>query len=217
MAEEFESMEQGKSMTWSEVWIKAVTEPSEEAYREIMEDPGASPRKANTWVFLASLVGMVIGALLDGLFGTSLLGSNYSLGFAGLIGTMICVGPIVGALAVLSLAISSGIIQAIAKALGGEGNRNELVFGMAAYLAPLSLVSSIMSGIPVLKYLGWLLSLYGLVLNVIAVKAANKFDWGKAVAASLGILVVLAFVAGFVILVLALLGPAIGNVYNSIQ
>lgn len=216
MTEDMENTSPQAAQSWSETWIKAVTQPSEEAYQEIINDPGASTKKANLWVFLAALAGAVISSLLGSMFGSSLLGGQAGVGFAGLFGALICAGPIAGALAVLGLAISSGIIQLIANALGGEGTRQQLVYGMAAFLAPISLVSTVISGIPLLRILSFLLSIYGMVLTVIAVKAVNKLDWGKSVVASLGLLLVIVLIAGFVIMVLALLGPAIGNVYNNL-
>lgn len=206
-----------ESLTWSEIWIKAVTEPSEETYREIISDPGASNRKANTWVFLAAMGAWILSALLGYFLGTSLLGTQMDSGPTILVGSLICAGPMAGVFAILSLGISSGIRQAVARLLGGEGQRRELAFAMAAYIAPLVLLSSLLSALPVIKYLSYLISLYTLVLNVVAIKAVNRFEWGKAVLASLSVLLVAVGVALVVILLLVLLGPSIGEIFNSLQ
>ena len=101
--------------------------------------------------------------------------------------------------------------------LGGTGTYAKLAYAFAAYLAPLTLVSSFISAIPLVNCLTLPIAIYGIVLNVIAVKAVHQFGWGKALASSVlvfaGILLV---VAVGVIVILALLGPAIGTVFSNI-
>ena len=217
MAEVYPPEVEGESLSWIDIWIKALTQPSEESYVEIINDPQASSKKANTWVFLAAFVAFVISILFGAVFSTDLYGGIGGLGFGWIFGTMICAGPVSGVFAVLGLIISSGIIQAIAKALGGEGEREQLVFVMAAYVAPISLISTFIGSIPYVSILGWVVSIYAFVLNVIAVKATNKFSWGKAIASSLGILLLIGVIAVAVIVILALIGPAIGNIYKNLQ
>lgn len=218
MADMSPDVVEGESLSWSETWIKAVTEPSEESYTTIVNDPEASPRKAYLWVFITSVIGYALVASLGGLMAAGMLGMRGAGELAGgFFGALVCGGPVVGVISVIGLAIGAGIIQGIAKALGGEGTHSQLIYGMASYTAPISLVSSVLSIIPIVNYLSIPLSIYGIVLNVIAVKATNKFSWGRAIGASLGILVLIALIAGVVILVLALLGPAIGNIYSSID
>lgn len=204
-------------LSWSEIWVKAVTEPSEETYREIIFDPGASNRKANTWMFLAAMGGWVLNIILGTFLGTSILAGQLESAPIAILSTMVCAVPMAGVMAVISLIISSGIIQGIARLLGGEGQRKELAVGMAAYLAPLSLVSSLISTIPIIGAVSYLISLYALVLNVIAVKSLNRFEWWKAVIASLGVFLVIVGVAVVVILLLVFLGPAIGEIFKSLR
>ncbi|MDD5466364.1 MAG: hypothetical protein PHS96_01020 [Anaerolineales bacterium] len=73
------------------------------------------------------------------------------------------------------------------------------------------------SAIPLVNCLALPLGLYGLVLNVIAIKAVNQFSYGKAIATLaliiLGVLMVSAFIAAIVFVTLA---PAVGNVFSNI-
>ena len=106
---------------------------------------------------------------------------------------------------------------AVAGALGGTGSYSKLAFAFAAYLAPLSVISSVLGLIPYVNCLAFPLGIYGIVLNVTAVKAVNQLSWGKAIAASVVILAgVVIGVACLTIVILALLGPAIGNVFSNI-
>ena len=217
MSAESGVMDQGRSLSWSETWIKALTQPSEASYAEIVNDPGAAPRKAYIWIFISSLVGFIIYILIGSLFGTNVIGA----GMEGILGSMIavvlCGAPIVSLFAVLGIMISAGISQWIASALGGTGTYSKLVYTIAAYAAPLSLVSYLISSIPYLNCLYIPLGFYGIFLNITAVKTVNQFSWGKAVISSALILFLLIVVAAIIVIaVLALLGPAIGNVFSNI-
>jgi MFS family permease len=210
-----------KSLSWSEVWINALTRPAVETYERIVHDPRASSNRAYGWVFISALIGYVlsipIGLVMAGLFdGSSIAGLN-----TGVIGSpiiqLIC-APFAAILAVVGLVINAGLTQLIARALGGTGTYSELVYAYAAYTAPLSLITSILFAIPIVNIcLGIPLTIYTIVLAVIAINAINKFGWGKAIASAIIIpLAIIVFVACMVIAVLALLGPAIGNVFSDI-
>ena len=66
-------------------------------------------------------------------------------------------------------------------------------------------------------FISFIVGIYGLVLNVMAVKAVHQFDWGRSIASSAVIWVGLLCCASVVIIViLTLMGPAIGNVFSGI-
>jgi hypothetical protein len=214
------------SYTWSEAWIKALTQPTVRTFEAIANDPKATANRAYVWVAVSSLIAYVISMALQLMLGTSntLLsqpgreGALGALGFAGAgLGTLVCCAPFVAAFAVLGLAISAGITQLIASALGGTGTYPKLAYAIAAYDAPITLITGLVSAIPFLNCLAFPIGIYAIVLNVIAVKAVHQFGWGKAVASSVLILAaILVFVAVVVIVILALLGPAIGNIFSNI-
>lgn len=203
------------SLTWSEVWISALTRPSVATFEGFVQDPDATTRRAYNWVFISGLISYAITALGNMVFSA---GTQSTPDTSGTLGMLICVAPIVALGSVLGLALSAGITQWIASALGGTGTYSKLAYAFAAYLAPLALISGGLTSIPYLNLLSIPLSIYGIVLNVIAVKAVHQFSWEKAIASSVLILVaILALVACMVIVVLALLGPAIGNVFSEIM
>jgi len=218
----------GTPLSWSEAWTKALTKPSEETFVEIANDPNASSGRALTWVFIASIISAVIGVGLQALFGPivgpqSFAGTDFgeisagSLAGASLL-SLICVVPIAAVVGVALFALVVAVTNVVAKALGGTGNYDRLIYATAAYAAPLSLISSVVSGIPIVRYIGFVIGIYGIVLNVMAVKAVHQFSWGKAIISSLVIWVLLAILFCLCILaILSLLGPAMGNIFSNIS
>ncbi len=224
MSEEFDAPSaEYKSLSWSEVWISALTKPSVETYEGLVRDPGASANKAYLWVFICALIGYALSSLISlaigALFETSSIpGFETSALFGSSLIALVCCVPIFAILAVVGLIINSGLTQLIARALGGTGTYSELVYANAAYTAPLSLVSSIVGAIPFVNLcLGIPLAVYYIVLAVIATNAVNRFGWGKAVVSALIVPVaILVFVSCGAIAMLALLGPQIGDVFSDI-
>ena len=227
MSEEFDTPSaEYKSLSWSEVWINALTKPSVATYERLVHDPGASANKAYLWVFICALIGYVfsslIGLAIGGLFdGGMFAGFNNSYLFGSWFIQLICCLPIVAILAVVGLVISAGITQLIARALGGTGTYSELVYANAAYGAPISLVSGILFTVPFVNLcLGIPLAIYSLVLTVIAVNAVNQLGWGKAIVAAfiVPVAITVFVICGAIAVIsgLALTGPQIGDVFSDI-
>ncbi len=212
-----------RSFSWIQVWTNALTRPSVATFEELVRDPNATPGRAYAWVFIASLIGYVLSVLIQlalaGITGSaSRVESEVAAVAGGSIIALVCASPVVAALGVLGLMISAGITQLVASAIGGTGTYSKLVYAFAAYSAPLTLITAVLGSIPYANCLAFPLSLYAIVLNVTAVKAVHQFGWGKAAASSILIFAgILVLVACIVIVVLALLGPAIANVFSNIM
>lgn len=211
-----------RSFSWSEVWVEALTKPSVETYEDIVADPGASASKAYTWVLIAAFISYVV-TIIFSFFLNSILGvtglQQFSMleGITSSILVVMCCAPVLSILAVLGLVINAGISQFVAGILGGTGTYNELAYAFGAYLAPLTLITGVLGAIPYLNCLSIFVALYGIVLNVIAIKAVNKFDWASAIISSVVVVVGIIAVVGCVVLTfLSLLGPAIGDVFSNI-
>ena len=202
----------GEKLSWSKVWISVITRPSTQTFEWILRDPQASPRRAYLWVFICALIGGIITSVY------SMLGFTAGLGeFESSYLYLICT-PVIAAVSVLLVAFYAWLTQSIAsRFFGGTGTYASMVYATAGYLAPMSLISSLISGIPLVNCLGIFLAIYYIVLGVISVKAVNKIGWGQA-AISYFALPVLVFGITFVltICVLVLLGPAISNVFENI-
>ena len=207
---------------WTEVWLKALSQPSVETYQDFVSRPGVSSRRAYIWVFLGALVGSALWLLGILFFSSwSALGVKQPSDLVGvyafLIPAFTCLVPLGGLIAILNLIFRAGISQVIARALGGSGTYTELSYAFGAYLAPLGIVGGALSLVPFLNCLTILVGIYSLFLNILAIRSVHRFGWGKALVSSVGILaLILMFLAGAVIVVLVVLGPAIGNVFSNI-
>jgi hypothetical protein len=210
-----------ETLTWFDTWILAVTQPSVASFEKIIRDPKASITRAFLWVFITSLIGyafimagqMIFGGRAD----ASMFGGQSNLEPVQMLLIFACQTPIMAVLSIVGLVICAGITTLIARALGGTGPFSQLVYAFAAYEAPLALVSGVLGAIPLVIFLSFFLGVYGIVLNVIAVKAVHQFGWGKAIVSSVVILFgILVLIAIITIVILALLGPSIQNVFNNV-
>lgn len=221
MSQDFvpDSMPASPALSWSEAWLRALVQPSVGTFERIANNPNASPTKAYLWTFISAFIGfgfsfalslVLIIPVILGSFGTPEFGTALPV----LLLALVCGIPLSAALSVLGLVITAGITQVIAGFLGGTGTYAKLVYTLAAYLAPLSLISLVVGAIPLVNCLLFLLVIYALALNVIAVKAVNQFDWGKAIASSLPVLLVITLALVVVASIFfALVRPAMENAF----
>lgn len=179
-------------LSWWDSWLKALTRPSVDTYERIANDPQASTIRAATWIFFSSLVGLFISVPLTLLFNpdlvTQLQQTTGQMGsaLAAALGLMLCIVPFSAALSTLGMMISTGLIQLAARFLGGQGTYEGTFNALAAITAPITPITSLLGAIPLVGgCLALPLGLYVLVLDVIAIKASNRFGWGSAIAALL--------------------------------
>jgi len=219
------SMGTAPPLPWYQVWLKALTEPKETTYQDLVTRPGVSLGKACLWVGLVGVISAFIGLAIVVAFGGMSFfdpaSQQMSDSLSFLTGSAIvlaCLVPLAGAFAVVGLLLSAGISHLLARALGGTGTYEQLAYAIAAYTAPGSIVSSAVSFVPCVGPLvGLPFSFYLLFLNVLAIKAVHHLSWGRAVISSVLFLAfVLVILSCVVIVILALLGPAIGNVFSNI-
>jgi uncharacterized membrane protein len=187
---------------WMSVWIKAITQPNEQTFVDITEHPDMSARTAYIWVFIAGTISGIIQAIAQAISTATGLNALSQIpgleqyfpqtsgagGFAlGALVGGICASPFVGLLSVLFFALLVAIIQWIAKLFGGTGTYDKLLYAFAAISVPFTIVSSLLVLLSAIPFVGICtgiisigLSIYVLVLQVMAVKAVNRFGWGQA-------------------------------------
>ena len=175
-------------MGWSRAWITAATQPNLASYEALADDPSASVRKAFAWVFVSGLMAYSLAIVVQlALFPARLGGLEQSAQID--LGTMsiavillLCFVPLAAVMAPLGLMLSAAIQQFVAGALGGQGSFSRLYYVMGAYTAPITLITTLLSAIPVLgACVAGAVGLYALFLNALALKAVNRFGWGSAV------------------------------------
>jgi hypothetical protein len=214
---------------WFSVWKDAVTKPSEQTFSRIALSPNAKLTTAFLWIFLGSLVSSFFASLVQiPLMNRMMQNTDFGAqGFpqgAGGVLTAICGAPIAALISVVLFALITGIVQLIAKMFGGRGTFDQLAYALAAILTPFYLVSSVITLLGAIPFvgacfgiIGLVAGIYALVLEIMAVKGVNQFGWGQAIASLL--LPVFAFVCCIAVgaaAVLQAVGPSILEEWNSI-
>ena len=223
-------------MSLVDTWIAAFTKPNEGTFARIVAQPGASASKAFLWVFVASLITSFASAIAQSAnFGSGMvllrqylppeiarelpLSGAPSFG----IGTVICGAPIGAVLAVLFFAIGVALIQWVAKLFGGTGSFDKLAYAFSAINVPYSVILAVLTLIGIIPFVGILTGLislalfvYAIVLGVLAVKAVNGLDTGKAVGAVLlPVLAIFLLVCCCIVLGVAALVPVFRSTSGS--
>ena len=98
-------------------------------------------------------------------------------------------------LAVYFFCLQSGLTQFAAVLFYGSGKDNQMVYALAAFYAPLYIVSGYVTGMPMMSFLLIPILIYANILGIIAVKAVHGIRWWQA---TVSILIPFVYVAGFV-------------------
>ena len=230
--------ESSPPMSMIDTWMAALTKPNEGTFARIVAQPGASTSKAFLWVFVASLITSFASAIAQvASFGGQMdifrqflppeiarelpVGAAPSFG----IGTVICGAPIGAVFAVLFFAIGVALVQWVAKLFGGTGSFDKLAYAFSAITVPYSVIAAVLALIGIIPFVGILtglislaLGIYVIVLQVLAVKAVNGLDTGKAVGAVLlPVLVIFVVVCCCAFIFGIALGSTFYSVFDSIN
>lgn len=210
-----------ESMSWLDIWGLALTKPSTATFTEILQDPKAK-RSPWLWVGLASLLGYILAALLQSIFGSSMfstvteqLGTEFN---AGSTIAAICCAPFSALFAVGGFALLVGIYHLFAKMFQGSGTYSQLAFALASFQVPLTVVTSVLAAIPYVNFLTFAIGIYSLILTILAIKATHQFSTGKAVAVVLIPVAILLVIGGVIIgLTFAALVPLIRDNFQNLN
>jgi len=182
------SPEPRRELPFYQAWIQALTRPNEPAYMDLVSRPGVTSGKAYLWVFLSSLIGWLLAApliMMLGFPGLSQIGGERPLIDVTSLGIgLACLIPLGAGFALLAMTIFTGLNHLIAKGLGGAGEFSRLLYAVAAYTAPLAILSPPLSVIPLASCIASLLGFYTIFLNILAIKAVYGLTWGRAIASS---------------------------------
>jgi len=198
VSDKIDYQDKATAMSGFQVWMKAITKPSQQTFSEIMASPVAAAGKVYWGIFIASAISYLIILLILYLADT-IKNSSSSLS----IGWTISFSLFYGIVMVFAFSIGAALTQWMAKLLGGVGTFSELAYASAAIFIPLTLVSTL-SWIIILAliytfasspissivavfcfFLVLGIGLYWFFLQVIAVKVVNQFSWGKAIGSML--------------------------------
>ncbi len=167
--------------------MTVLTKPSVQSFEQFERRGGQ--REALIYVGVAAAIGGVLSAI----FG--LISGGVAGALAGLIGGVL--------LPVISFFVSAYLIYTIGKSQGGTGTQDEVFYSVALYLAPILAINGVLTSNPLFACLSFpvtiALSLYGIYLGYLAIRASMNLDQTKAI-----ITMVIAFVVQLI--VAALLG-----------
>ena len=192
-----------------ETWINVLTRPSEETFEAELQKPQASLVTAIIWIIIAAVILAIMSAISAVIAG--LLGSSGSM--IPMIASQLDLPPEMQAQLAVSSAsglaaapfsfcltlfaapigflIGSVIFFALAKIFGGTGTFEQHTYSLAAFIAPLMVVSAVLSVIPILgSCLSIFIYLYQIFLTYLAMKATHRLSTGAALAVALIPLVV---------------------------
>lgn len=217
------------------VWIKVFTRPGDQTFAEILRHPEARAKSAYLWIFLVGTLSGLISSLtqfIATLIGLRQLapelgqvqGLSGMFGAAGLVGAL-CAAPLAGLFSLLGFMLGVGIIYASVKFLGGQGTFDQMAYAFGAVVAPLSLVSALITPFSLIPFVAFctvplllILGLYALFLEVAAIKAISGFGWGGSTAALIMPTVLIAMLCGILFLgMLRLAGPAFNEIFQQLQ
>jgi len=192
---------------WYEVWKLAISQPSTKTFEQIAADTNASAYRINLWIIVGTFCILIM--LTPGGPHLLLTSASYLLTFLGIeifswdaearaaaeLASHLVLLPLAGGVlgGPVALFVYTAIIQAEARLFGGKGKYFQLAYAYAAILAPLGLISFLISFLPVAKELLFTaVLLYAGMLSLIALKAINRISYRNAFVASL-------FVGGFLL------------------
>jgi hypothetical protein len=195
------------SETW-QTWLRVITSPGEATFADERLKPQATLTTALIWMVIAGAVTAVLGLLqtmvtagavqsslaqalaqadlppdtraqLQAFLNSGVLGGLGGASLASII--MVPVGFLV----------STGILYLIAKVLGGTGEFGRYAYLNATFSAPLTILSSLLSVVPVLGCLSIFISIYQIVLTYYSTKVEHDLTSGRALVVVLLPLIVL--------------------------
>lgn len=211
---------------WSGIWFQAVTKPSEETYIEIARR--ADVKTAYIWLAISYLISNMVSLLIIGLSrsanGYSFFNDfGYDLGGINPAVANLCCGlPLNISLGIALLSGMAALSNVIARGFGGVGDYRQLIYCFAAYnfFLPAVSTAAILSSQIIhggaallLLLLGYAVIIYDIVLNVRVIKAVHQIKTSQAITSSFLLLAIFACV---VLVILVMLGPAVGNLFSTI-
>lgn len=199
-----------RSYSTFDVWMTVLTSQDEKAYDDVLKDPEMGLARAFTWIALAGVISALaipIQLILTPDLSEVLTMPEVQSTFGGPVNQpvlllMITIAAllIVPLGGIINLAIFGGVQNFLAMFFGGGGNYTRTVYAIAAFLAPMTMITSLVAIVPLVGgCLSLPLAIYNLILNIRALKAAHALTNGAAIGVVLApSLLVLMFICLFV-------------------
>ncbi len=159
-------------MSWWQAWFTALARPHLLFYESLAQDTSITMNRAYLWLAIGGLftgLGDIVARLIYGQAESP--NPLFLIPFALLY-------PL---LSIVIFVVIIAIANVIAKSLfKGGGVFKELIRPMAAFMAPLMIIMSIVGLIPVVRLANYGLQVYVVGLAILSVKAVHRIGWGEA-------------------------------------
>lgn len=208
------------------LWTK-VLQMTEDFFAQ--EAPRTSGSNTLIGVLILAVISAVLAALsslVGGGFQAAGMPAEYRDTFAASTGGLLTCSLCIGLLGtVIGFYLGNGLIYLGARVLGGTGSFGPQTYLQSLFSVPLGAAMSVVSLVYAIPVAGpciggialLALGIYSLVLNVRAVKVVHNLTGGRAfVAIILWPIVLFLVIACLAVVVLVLLGPTIGNMFENI-
>ena len=122
----------------------------------------------------------------------------------------------------LFFAIGTGLVQWVAKLFGGTGTFDKLAYTFSSITVPYAIVTAVLTLLSIIPFVGILTGLisfalwiYGIILSVLAVKAVDRLDTGRAAGAViLPVLGIFLLICCCIAIIVGALVPMISNSFQ---
>ena len=186
------------SDTW-QTWLRVLTNPNEATFEAERQKPGATLGTAAIWMLIAGVVTGVLGFLQSIVMAGAIQGAipqmleqfdlppeteaqlapllnSGALGGMGAANLWSIVSVPVGFL------IGAGILWLLARLLGGTGDYGRYAYLIAAFVAPLTILTALLGLIPLAgSCIAFIIYIYQLVLTYYATKVEHQLSSGRAI------------------------------------
>ena len=175
-----------RSYSWQEVWTLAISRPSAEQFRSLLNDPRATANRGVLWLLLAGFInGLVTTVVVNQ--SLPVIAQQQQLPLVSLSPLEILfISLFLGPILVFAVALIVGIYHMVARFLGGAGLFADLFYLYASYTAPLFILLAGITVAPIPDSLKSILSfiwgVYQFLLSAIVIRAVYRLDWLKVVA-----------------------------------
>lgn len=183
-------------MSWPDLWALAITSPTPQAYEEILANPRAQ-NNPMLWVGFSSALAMIFSTVVGLMFGGFQIPAYMTAGMtpaeieefrsfmaSSTAAGVICYVPIAIVGAILGFMVSIFFLNLWCKLVGGQGTYGNLLFSVAAFHVPLTVIMGAIGSVPLLNFVSIPILIYMQYLTLCAVKATHRFGWGKTILAA---------------------------------
>ncbi len=185
-----QSYHQARHYSWNEAWTQALTNPQEATYWWLVRDPVATSGRAMQWIIVGWGLFAICQAISQFIFASLyrdlfVANESYFWSEPSLARTILLTPLQIFFLLMITIMMML-VSHIVAHALNGKGTLEQTIYGLSTIVAPIAVIGGVLSFIPIMGSLLWLLLLvYGFVLAIVALRGIHAFNWLQALITAL--------------------------------